>query len=98
MTITPSHCMSAILSNKYLILYKKYAIPYICFMRLINHIKQHRARLDMTQQDLAERVGVRRQTILAVEKGKYVPSALLAFQIAGQLGMGVEELFEVVED
>jgi putative transcriptional regulator len=67
-------------------------------MRLINHIKQHRARLDMTQQDLAERVGVRRQTILAVEKGKYVPSALLAFQIAEALDMGVEELFEMGED
>lgn len=62
-------------------------------MRLINHIKQHRARLDLTQQDLAERVGVRRQTILAVEKGKYVPSALLAFQIAEALGMRVDELF-----
>ena len=62
-------------------------------MKLTNHIKQHRARLDLTQQDLAERVGVRRQTILAVEKGKYVPSALLAFQIADELGMRVDELF-----
>ena len=42
-------------------------------MNLRNHIKQHRARLDLTQQDLAERVGVRRQTILAIEKGHYVP-------------------------
>lgn len=67
-------------------------------MKLLNHIKQHRARLDMTQQRLAERVGVRRQTILAVEKGKYVPSALLAFQIAAVLGMGVEELFQMVDD
>ena len=64
-------------------------------MKLTNHIKQHRARLDLTQQDLAERVGVRRQTILAVEKGKYVPSALLAFQIADVLGMKVDELFEL---
>ena len=64
-------------------------------MKLTNHIKQHRARLDLTQQDLAERVGVRRQTILAVEKGKYVPSALLAFQIADVLGMKVDELFEM---
>lgn len=67
-------------------------------MKLINHIKQHRARLDLTQQDLAEKVGVRRQTILAVEKGKYVPSALLAFQIAEALDMGVEQLFEMVSD
>ena len=66
-------------------------------MRLINHIKQHRARMDMTQQDLADRVGVRRQTILAVEKGKYVPSALLAFQLAAALEMPVGELFELAE-
>ncbi len=67
-------------------------------MKLINHIKQHRARLDLTQEDLARRVGVRRQTILAVEKGKYVPSALLAFQLARALGMDVTELFELMED
>ena len=64
-------------------------------MRLINHIKQHRARLDLTQQMLAERVGVRRQTILSIEKGRYVPSALLVFQIARELGMAVDDLFEL---
>ncbi len=62
---------------------------------LKNHIKQHRARLDLTQDDLARRVGVRRQTILSIEKGKYAPSALLAFQIARELGMRVDELFEL---
>ena len=67
-------------------------------MKLINHIKQHRARLDLTQEDLAKKVGVRRQTILAVEKGKYVPSALLAFQLAGALDMVVTELFELVQE
>lgn len=66
-------------------------------MKLINHIKQHRARLDLTQDDLARRVGVRRQAILAIEKGKYVPSALLAFQIARELGMKADELFELVD-
>ena len=64
-------------------------------MELKNHIKQHRARLDLTQEDLAQKVGVRRQAILAIEKGKYVPSALLAFQIAEALGMKVDELFEM---
>ena len=64
-------------------------------MKLVNHIKQHRVRLDLTQEDLAQRVGVRRQTILAVEKGKYVPSALLAFQLARALEMEVTELFEL---
>jgi len=67
-------------------------------MKFINHIKQHRARLDLTQQDLAERVGVRRQAILAIEKNKYVPSAQLAFQIARVLGMKVDDLFELVEE
>jgi len=67
-------------------------------MRLINHVKQHRARLDLTQQDLADRVGVRRQTILAIEKGHYVPSALLAFLMARELGMPVDELFGLVEE
>ena len=66
-------------------------------MILRNHIKQHRARLDLTQEDLAQKVGVRRQTILSIEKGKYVPSALLAFQIAGALGMKVDELFEMAD-
>jgi putative transcriptional regulator len=65
---------------------------------LKNHIKQHRARLDLTQEDLARRVGVRRQTILSIEKGKYVPSALLAFQIARELGMRVDELFELTAE
>ncbi|HER44147.1 MAG TPA: transcriptional regulator [Candidatus Eisenbacteria bacterium] len=64
-------------------------------MELINHIKQHRARLNLTQQELAERVGVRRQTVIAVEKGHYAPSALLAFRIARELEMKVDELFEL---
>jgi putative transcriptional regulator len=66
-------------------------------MKLANHIKQHRARLDLTQEDLARKTGVRRQTILSIEKGKYVPSALLAFQIARELGMKVDEMFELVD-
>jgi putative transcriptional regulator len=73
-----------------------FAIAYTLGMKkLRNHVKQHRARLDLTQQDLAERVGVRRQTILSIEKGHYVPSTLLAFQIARVLGMKVDELFEL---
>ena len=67
-------------------------------MELHNHIKQHRARLDLTQQDLADEVGVRRQTILALEKGRYIPSTLLAFKIARALGMRVDELFALREE
>ncbi|MCK4460150.1 MAG: helix-turn-helix transcriptional regulator [candidate division Zixibacteria bacterium] len=66
-------------------------------MKLKNHIKQHRARLDLTQQQLAEKVDVRRQTILAIEKNQYVPSALLAFRISRVLGMRPDELFELEE-
>lgn len=62
---------------------------------LVNHLKQHRARMDLTQEELAERVGVRRQTILAIEKGHYVPSTLLALLLATELGMSVDELFEL---
>ena len=75
-----------------------YAIAYIYVVRLENHVRQHRARLKLTQQDLAEHVGVRRQTILAIEKGHYVPSALLTFQIARVLGMRVDDLFELIDE
>jgi putative transcriptional regulator len=75
-----------------------FAIPYIYAMKLLNHVKQHRARLDLTQQDLAERVGVRRQTVLAIEKGHFIPSALLAFRIARELGMRVDEVFELSDE
>ena len=67
-------------------------------MELRNHLKQHRARLDLTQDNLARRVGVRRQTILMIEKGRYAPSALLAFKLARALGMRVDELFELEGD
>ena len=49
---------------------------------------------EMIQQELADRVGCTRQTIIAVEAGKYVPSLSLAFQIAKVFGVTVEEVFE----
>ena len=52
---------------------------------------------EMTQQSLAERVGVTRQTIIALEAGKYTPSLSLAFRIARSFGRGVEEVFEFHE-
>ena len=66
-------------------------------MKLRNSIKQHRARLNLTQQDLAEAVDVRRQTILAIEKGYFIPSTLLAFRIARKLGMKVDDVFELID-
>lgn len=49
---------------------------------------------EMTQQDLAEKAGVSRQTILAVEAGKYSPSLELAFRIADAFGVTIGEVFE----
>lgn len=63
--------------------------------KLNNRIR--RLRFDhgeMTQQELAERAGVTRQTIIALEAGKYVPSLLLAFRLAAAFGVKVEEVFQ----
>ena len=49
---------------------------------------------EMTQQELAERVGVTRQTIIALEAGRYAPSLLLAFRIARVFEESVEEVFQ----
>jgi putative transcriptional regulator len=56
-------------------------------------IKELRARYDLTQEDLAKKVGVRRETILFLEKGKYNPSLKLAHDIAKALQTTVDELF-----
>jgi putative transcriptional regulator len=56
-------------------------------------MKEFRARYDLTQDDLARAVGVRRETILYLEKGKYNPSLILAYQIAKTLKTTIEELF-----
>ena len=56
-------------------------------------IKEFRARHDLTQEDLARKVGVRRETILFLEKGKYNPSLKLAHDIAKTLQSTIDELF-----
>jgi putative transcriptional regulator len=56
-------------------------------------IKELRARYDLTQEDLAKRVGVRRETILFIEKGEYNPSLNLAHSIAKALGSTIDEVF-----
>jgi putative transcriptional regulator len=58
-----------------------------------NKIKVFRAMHDLTQEHLAQVIGVNRQTILAIEKGKYVPSLDLAFRIARYFGVSIEEVF-----
>ena len=62
-----------------------------------NKVKIFRQLSEMTQQQLAEKAGVSRQTIIAIESGKYVPSTLLALKLASLLGRDVSELFELEE-
>jgi len=61
-------------------------------------IKEHRARMDLTQEDLAKIVGVRRETILFLEKGKYNPSLALAHSISKLFKVPIEELFLFDDD
>lgn len=60
-------------------------------------IKELRARYDLTQDELAEMVGVTRQTLLYLEKGKYNPSLLLADKVAKALKSSIQEVF-IIED
>ncbi|UCD13057.1 MAG: helix-turn-helix transcriptional regulator [Thermoplasmatales archaeon] len=61
-------------------------------------MKELRARYDLTQEDLARKIGVRRETILFIEKGKYNPSLKLAHDIAKALETTIDELFIFEED
>ena len=60
-----------------------------------NLVRRHRLMAGMTQQELADRVGVTRQTILSIEKGKYTPSVALALGVAEVFGASVETLFQL---
>lgn len=64
---------------------------------LTTKIKEYRAKNNMKQGDLAELVGVRRETIIRLEKGQYNPSLKLAMDIAKVFGVTVEELFNFKE-
>jgi len=62
-------------------------------MKFRTRIKELRARYDLTQEDLARKVGVRRETILYLEKGKYNPSLELAHEVARVLKTTIDDLF-----
>jgi putative transcriptional regulator len=62
-------------------------------MTFRTRIKELRARYDLTQEDLAKKVGVRRETILYLEKGKYNPSLMLAHEVARVLKTTIDDLF-----
>ena len=58
-----------------------------------NRLKVLRAERDWSQQDLADRLGVSRQSVNAIEKGRYDPSLPLAFAIAEVFGLAIEDIF-----
>lgn len=60
---------------------------------LINHVNKYRTHAGLTQEELAGKVGVTRQTIIAIERGNYTPSVLLALKLANSFNVSVETLF-----
>ena len=64
---------------------------------LRNQIKVQRAIKNITQEELAARIGVTRKTINTIENGKFVPSTILAIRMARFFAIKVEELFELIE-
>lgn len=62
-----------------------------------NRIKVERAEFDLTQQDLAKKIGVSRQTINSIEKNRYVPSTILALKLSALFQKPVNELFVLEE-
>ena len=63
-----------------------------------NRIKEYRARCNLKQEELASLVGVRRETIGNLEKGRYNPSLVLAWRIAAVFKVPIESIFTVVEE
>jgi putative transcriptional regulator len=72
-------------------------LPIVTKVNMKTRIKELRARYNLTQDDLAEKVGVTRQTLLYLEKGKYNPSLLLAYKVAKALNSSIEEVFIIEE-
>lgn len=63
-----------------------------------NRLKVERAILDLTQEDLAKKIGVSRQTINSIEKNRYVPSTVLALKLSKIFNKPVNEIFELEEE
>ena len=62
---------------------------------IVNAVRRHRLARDITQSELAELLGVTRQTVLSIEKGKYTPSVGLALRLAEIFAVSVETLFQL---
>ena len=58
-----------------------------------NRLKELREKYNLTQEELGAKVGVSRQTIISIEKGKYSPSLILAYKLSQVLGLSIEALF-----
>jgi len=68
-------------------------------MKLGNNLRRFRFEMnEMTQEELAKEVGVTRQTIISIEKNRYVPSTLLALKLAKFLGRRLEDVFYLIEE
>lgn len=65
---------------------------------MLNRVREFRSKFELTQEDLADLVGVSRQTIISIEGGRYNPSILLAYKIARQFGLSIEEVFLCEEE
>jgi DNA-binding XRE family transcriptional regulator len=65
---------------------------------MVTRMREYRAKLNMTQDELAARVGVRRETIVNMENGRYNPSLRLAMDVAKVFSCTVEDVFAFVED
>lgn len=63
-----------------------------------SHIKEHRLRRGLSQQELADAVGVSRQSVNSIERGRYIPSLPLALRFARLFGCATEVLFELEEE
>jgi len=63
--------------------------------QLLNRLREERARLNLTQAELAAKVGVSRKTINTVENGVFIPSTVLALRLARAFGTTVESLFQL---
>jgi putative transcriptional regulator len=64
---------------------------------VVNAVRRHRLTRDITQSELADLLGVTRQTVLSIEKGKYTPSVGLALRLAEIFEVSVETLFQLNE-
>lgn len=66
--------------------------------KIDNFVREYRTTAGMTQQELADAAGVSRQSVISIERGRYVPSLALALKMAGIFGCPTDDLFRLAED